>query len=711
MQKTILALLPLVFLVLRLMSQSVDNWSTYASPNQLNDVYEEADKLYLATDAGIFVVDKATRAIEHWTKESVGLPSNKVESITRDPMTHLMFIGTYDIALAYQDGGEWHSIHYPEELFANTWGNEMVLTYCVQFDEHGHLWVGTDHGLIKYDGTDWQLFNQQSTGTFLNGVWDMTKDNQGHLIVSSNLLYRVEENDALTPLMEDDFSTGLVAYSGSKTLTQDDGSYWFLTDVGTLGHYDGVEWTVYDQNDFPNNAHPDNKTLIKDLDGNIWIHTYNGTYLRYDGNTWQEDIPFGETPAITNNSSIYFSPMGVFQFTPGVIELETTEAMEAYHLGNYPFEGVLYGFFNDNEGGLWVRESQPVPVLRQVQTHEEIQLVCNGTTFYPYDVKVDHQGRYWSSGFNAVYRYDGVQWVKFDYTNTILPNNNNIRDLVIDANDNVWVYVYETGLYRFDGTEWKKLNFPVLTNNYLLDMSTDAQGKVWLAIWNTNIQTRIYAIENEQLVQRMNGYDLAQFGGFTFDDQASRLYISGSTTHLLYWDGSSWQPLALPEGLEANGYIRDMVAYNSRLIAAADNQLLIYDNNEWQVFNAWNSPLPTDAILDFGMDETGKLWISHNIKALETYQTTLVTDAPEVPGNNRTLQLFPNPAGPVVVIQSDMNAEKATYRLYNVSGQLIKTWEQEDVAAPVDISSLATGIYWVVMSSSEGTASARLVKK
>ena len=74
------------------------------------------------------------------------------------------------------------------------------------------------------------------------------------------------------------------------------------------------------------------------------------------------------------------------------------------------------------------------------------------------------------------------------------------------------------------------------------------------------------------------------------------------------------------------------------------------------------------------------------------------------------LKLYPNPAKEVFNLE--LNISSVNYcRLYNSTGQLIKTLNASRGINTYNISNLKAGLYYILISTPMGTVSQKLIKK
>lgn len=736
MQKILhILLLLLAFHVYKLGAQTQDErWTSYLAPGQVNDYLEEADKLYIATDAGVFVMDKTTRTVlEHWTKRSVGIPSNRVESIRRDAATNRIFIGTYDIAaLTVQNtDGSWENIPYPEALTVNNIGNP-VMTYCLEFDDQNRAWVGTSHGLLRYEETAgegaWTLFNEENTGDFLRSVWDMTKTADGRLLFGSHLLFGTngDEIELLSPVGPNNnpFSE-LFSYSDSKVHAQADGTLWFFTDVGSYGRYDGNEWHVVTSADQPEITFHNLGFLTEDATGALWVHLGWQGFVRYDAenDAWEVAEPVTDTQ-LEEPTGLYFAENGPVLFEEGKMEWHDAAGavLETTSLGNYPFDGLIWRMEADQEGSLWSLESNHTGRVRNLESGAVIDVTINGEPVYLSEFAFTNEGKLWAISGKRVIRQTESGWEFFDYTNSDLPDSYGFSQMTIDSDGRAWIAVYEKGLYRYDDANgWKHFNHPAIVQNFVIDLEAGQNGQMWLSTWYNNVGTRLLLLDGETLsvFNPELGSNYWSLNKLKFDDETGRLYGAGSG--LGYWQDNAWHALDLPVDLGTSQYLFKLEIAGDYIYAATRESMLLFDGNEWQVFTPQNSPLQEYDFYDSGLDAlSGRIWVTYNsIRAVDVYQTDFLVNT-ATPGNHLNpfiVTLSPNPATDLAVVAYELPAASAaqvTGRIYNLQGALLRSFEWDGSAGKyrqeVNLSGLDAGVYLMEIVAGGHRKSVKLVK-
>jgi ligand-binding sensor domain-containing protein len=691
-------------------------WVNYLQAETINDILEEEETVYIATNAGIFIWDKASASLQHHSRQSAGLPSNKVESIAREPLTRRLFIGTYDMALAYQDGGQWAALPYPEGLFPFGSGQE-VLTYAIEFDLAGNLWVGTSAGLARYDGGDWLTYQDDHPFQLLRAVWDIQRGPEGQMFFASHGLFHTagEEVVLLSPPV--DFTTGeaLFAYSDAHLQQLGDGGLWYITDVGAAGYYDGSQWEVFPAFD------PEALISLNNLgftaatpDHHLLAYLHGQGYFTYRDGQWQSAAPY---PGADEQTPLGIAFVGaqVFEFVRGGLRIHSEGEVSAHPLGYYPFAGQLANFTSAPDGSLWARAYGRNELLN-METLETLPLPEAMTYFSSFQFAPN--GDIWLLGHRQVMRLHGGDHTIYNSQNAILPDDGYYNSLAVDRLGQVWVGIKDRGLYRFDGLNWKHYNHPVFTSNAYFQIVPGAAGELWLSLWSSATGTRLARFAGEQLSLFTAAHSpvIGSLSALAYNHEDGRLWCAGYQSGFSSYDGQNWQHEPLPEGLPQQEYIQQLLLENGQIIAMGRHSVLLQEEDGWRIFTPQNSPLSGDYNQSMGLSKSGALWIAHNGWAVDKYQRSLVSDIQEehrAPALH--LNVFPNPAAESVQLSYHLpeGAERAILHAFTSDGRLVQSLplpaalglQQIDIR----VDSWPNGLYILVLNSAGRVAAVKLM--
>ena len=94
--------------------------------------------------------------------------------------------------------------------------------------------------------------------------------------------------------------------------------------------------------------------------------------------------------------------------------------------------------------------------------------------------------------------------------------------------------------------------------------------------------------------------------------------------------------------------------------------------------------------------------------SINFFQSFLETSIPEIPKNIRMLAITPNPADDIVALDWDDATGDLHYVIVNLQGQSIA--EGQSQSKLIDVSTLATGIYTLIINTANETRLARLIR-
>lgn len=100
-------------------------------------------------------------------------------------------------------------------------------------------------------------------------------------------------------------------------------------------------------------------------------------------------------------------------------------------------------------------------------------------------IEVDKKGNVWLAINDAILKFNGTNFEKFDTSNSILPANNPIFGIAFDSHNNLWA-ASGNGVFKFDGTNWTNITSgnSKLPNNFVLAIAVDNSDNKWFASQN-----------------------------------------------------------------------------------------------------------------------------------------------------------------------------------------------------------------------------------
>lgn len=305
--------------------------------------------------------------------------------------------------------------------------------------KEGYLWLGTQEGIVRFDGARFLVFDKKHTGNMRsNYIWSIVEDN--------------------------------------------DSTLWVGTNGGGLIHIQGTKFTHYSAQDgLPSDII---QTLYMDSKRNLWIGTSNIGLVRMSNGTF---TTFSAKEGLTNNSV-----QSIFEDRQGTLWIGTSGG----GLGKLLNGRVTMITANDGLGDnhvLSILQDKDGSLL--AGTNAGLMKMRDGK-FIPYTTRQgairnivmtmleDRAGCLWLGTAGA-----GLMRIKQGAVETFNVkeglSDGFVRSLLEDKEGNLWVGTYGGGLTRFQDAKFTRFTRAEgLSNNFVLSICEDHKGAVWMGTYD-----------------------------------------------------------------------------------------------------------------------------------------------------------------------------------------------------------------------------------
>ncbi len=345
---------------------------------------------------------------------------------------------------------------------------------CIVEDNHGYMWIGTNSGLNKFNGYNFEIFlndPKDSKTISSNRISSLFVDSKNNLWVGTLIgglnLYSEETNSFIRFTTNSDVPSSISSNHIRDIFEDSKGRLWIATRGGGLNRLISIEKGfkryVHDPED-PGSLMNDNVfSIIEDDQVSIWIGTNGGGIHRYN----EENDNF-QYFAFSRPNSLNLSP------------------------GSF---GVR--LCNDHKGNIWVGTENEGLYCFSTK-HNTFKHYLYGTSDRHLNSKVItgillfNKNELWIStdggGINSLnltdQRFSYI--IKNPYDATSL-SNNQVQFIYEDFQQNIWVGNYNGGLNIYFRNKWKfehyrqKLNDEnSLSHNAVLCFEEDSDGNIWI---------------------------------------------------------------------------------------------------------------------------------------------------------------------------------------------------------------------------------------
>jgi hypothetical protein len=196
-----------------------------------------------------------------------------------------------------------------------------------------------------------------------------------------------------------------------------------------------------------------------------------------------------------------------------------------------------------------------------------------------------------SSGMETPWllKYSNSTWTMYNRTNSQVPATfENDVEIITDANSNVWLWSFDHGLTKFDGTYWTMYNNLAYSYQLMMPFAADRNGWVWL--------------RGPAWTGQFNGDSITYY----LSDEIQLPDETGNTPNWIYpsYIGQSAQALDIPP----NGEVWVGMKENKSDARYPGGVARMVDTT-WYHYTIENSGLPDNRVVYLSVDDAGNPWI------------------------------------------------------------------------------------------------------
>ena len=712
----------------------IGNWRAHHNYTEGIISVEVKNRIYTATENGLFYVDKTDNSITTWSKVN-GFSDVDISTIAYDEKSDLLLIAYNNTLIDAVQANRIFSIpdilrkSIPGKKAINSiyfYGNyayfscsfgivvydiekEEVKESYTEIDPNGtieiletaifndSIFAATENGIIAaslnslnlLDNKYWNYINVQSCKKIIpfnnmlyaeldgyiyryqNGQWNMYIDSLQNTCSDINVCYENLVISFKSKVFEID-------KSGQITIHQEGGARSALLDE------EGNLWLS-----MPIFA------LIKKTGSNYGFYTPNGPSSK---KTWNieviDDVAYVATGGLTFTGSPAYNYGGIYLFQNESWQNKNymnnatfVDFKDMLNIAADPIsDKVYFGTYGDGlaiyENGNFINRFDQNNSSLQVTISDTNRINIRGLCF-------DSDNNLWVSNFGAdeplSVRYADKSWASFSLGSEA---NRGIGELIVDDSKQKWILLpLEGGIIVFDenqqgGSTYKKLSTNQgnggLPTERIHSIAKDLKGRIWLG-------------SEEGVAIIYNPEDV--FSGNNFD--AQQIWIN---------DG------------EESGYLLASEIISVITVDGANNKWIGSKNGAWYVsddgteiihhFNKDNSPLPTSDIRDIAVNEkTGEVFFATDL-GIVSYRNE-ATKGEDQFGN---VYAFPNPVrpgyeGPIAIKGLVTNAN---VKITDIAGNVVTemtaqggqaVWDGKDISG----NAVMSGVYLVLSSNDDGS--------
>jgi ligand-binding sensor domain-containing protein len=467
------------------------------------------------------------------------------------------------------------------------------VTSLVQ-DQHGVLWLGMSRGLVRFDGRTFTHFAAEH-GIPSSVIQALVEDYTGRIWAGTDEgLIRYDGDGKFTTFTAAD---GLYNENISSLTVDDSGRIWAGTFSGGASVSDGESFTSFRMAD----GLADNRVrgLLKDGQGRIWIGSWEGVDI-YDG---EDFIHLATEDGLVDNHVVSF-----FEDSSGRIWIGTRLGVSTFdergiadfQSANDWADGPVQAFAEDRDGGIWLGTRRGLiryagdksalsvegELLRQKRARSLLE---------------DGEGRIWIGTEGGVSIYDDGNLSSLSIADGLIDES--VLSLMEDNAGRIWIGT-EGGVSIYEGVNLTSLTVPGdVRNNAVRALLEDARGRIWIGTWGG---ISIYDGERFTHLTAIDGLVNENVWSL-LEDAQGRIWI-GTQEGVSIYDREHFSNLTAADGLTHNNVKALLEDNQGRIWMGTWGGVSIYDNGNLTSLTVTDG-LTHNMVRKLLEDVRGRVWI------------------------------------------------------------------------------------------------------
>jgi ligand-binding sensor domain-containing protein/signal transduction histidine kinase len=396
----------------------------------------------------------------------------------------------------------------------------------------GYIWIATEGGVARFNGTQFTIFNQENDPTFTsNDICCLTEDRSGALWIGTADGLMRYASGAFRRYTAADGLPSPVVLSLAPT---DDGFVLVLTSSG-LARYDGQKFTSLAVSPSALGTGPD---------GSVWLATATGLFS-YDHEHLRA-LPFPSLPAEPIEGLGSLKDGSSWVRTRSALLLWSQGHLRTWHTGRELRGTRVQSFLADSRGNLWVGTDQGLALLSSADTIDktrlETQPVLGATSILT--MFEDQEHNLWIGTDTAGLHI--LRQQKFRTLSTLAGYA--ITAITQTIDDAIWSGSKDEGLFRYENDETRHLSTKDgLLSDVILTLAADRDGSLWIGTPDGLNHLQGGKIESYTSADGLPD----DFIRSLFSDTDGTLWV-GTRRGLAHWQNGRFTILSRADGLKSD---------------------------------------------------------------------------------------------------------------------------------------------------------------
>lgn len=534
---------------------------------------------------------------------------------------------------------DWQASQFQHQTYTRDDGLPADVVWTVVQARQGYLWLGTQHGLVRFDGVRFKTFNAQNTPAF------DASDVRAVAETGAGTIWAGTYGGGALHLVEGEFSVLTSADGLADDIVYDihigrDGAVWFATAGGLSRLVDGeiTSWTT-DDGLVANRVF----RIAEAPDGTIWLATLTGGLSLFDGETFTNFTAADGLDSVQMHMLFSDDETGLIagSYTGGLFRLQGASRPTPLPRGDLPEDLPMQSALRDRDGNLWIGSYGRGLWRWSIGGKARHFELGDDSPRHIFDMLEDREGNVWLASMNGLHRLgeglfrtwgapEGLADATFVVTShrgdilagsegrglfRLTPeaevsrlttgdglSSNSISALMVDSSDRIWAGTFGGGINIIHGQAVRRIGVDDgLTSNHVFAIHEHSDGSVWVAA-----EGGINHISDGR-IETLTADDGLPAGAVRhiMEDDGGGLWFSAGDGVARYDEGTvdSWR---LPGGPVSTTWAdRDRTIWigmrNGGLARLKGGELFSFDRSHG---------MPQQSVMAIVADDSGHLWLT-----------------------------------------------------------------------------------------------------
>jgi ligand-binding sensor domain-containing protein/signal transduction histidine kinase len=481
----------------------------------------------------------------------------------------------------------------PSVLGHQAWSSENGLpqnsVHQILQTHDGYIWLATEGGIARFNGTQFKVFSQESDPTFTsNDTCCLVEDRSGNLwIGTADGLLLYAEGKFRRYSTADGLPSSVVL-----GLAQSDDSSLLVNTMGGLARYDGHRFTQLALSPSAIGSGPGEK---------VWLATAGGLSLYSKDHLYNEPLTGLPTEPIEGLGSLKDGSLWVRTRT--TLMLWNQGRLRTWHIGREIPGTRVQSFLADSFGNLWIGTDQGLVAISSANPANGEAPITIQAAMGPTSILTmfeDQEHNLWVGTDTA-----GLHILRMQKFRTLPALSGYVITAIAQTSDKaVWSGSDGEGLFRYkDGQTSRLSTKDGLLSDVILTLSADRDGSLWIGT-----PDGLNHLQDGKISSYTSSDGLPDdFVRSLFSDTDGSLWI-GTRRGLAHWKGGIFTLLSHANGLKSDLIGAMLRSSSNDLWVGTLDGLIRIQNGNLTTFTKMQG-LSGDIITSLFEDPNHTLWV------------------------------------------------------------------------------------------------------